>query len=217
MKLFFRNLSYFKQIVILLAVCTTFSIYLGYQDSKNQVIITGVILPIFIAMFSALLNKIVESNKMYVDLKLYNYNQIKKLIDIEKHQKHLFKVFTNSNKIEKNFLFIEIENTGSTLISAVEIIINRKDPKNDSYYYLNTPLVSGQKEYIVIYYNKDSINDILLITYLNNTDKLHYFNSITHTDNFTYFKDHNNKKQKYIHRKISPKNKINLYKKYIKL
>ena len=93
MKLFFRNLSYFKQIVILLAVCATFSIYLGYQDSKNQVIITGVILPIFIAMFSALLNKIVESNKMYVDLKLYNYNQIKKLIDIEKHQKHLFKVF----------------------------------------------------------------------------------------------------------------------------
>lgn len=217
MKHFFRNLSYFKQIVILLAVCATFSIYLGYQDSKNQVIITGVILPIFISMFSALLNKIVESNKMYVDLKLYNYNQIKKLIDIEKHQKHLFKVFTNSNKIEKNFLFIEIENTGSTLISAVEIIINRKDPKNDSYYCLNTPLVSGQKEYIVIHYNKDSINDILLITYLNNTDKLHYFNSITHTDNFTYFKNHNNKKQKYIHRKISPKNKISLYEKYIKL
>ncbi len=89
--------------------------------------------------------------------------------------------------------------------------------QKDSYYYLNTPLVSEHKEYIVIDYNKDSINDILLITYLNNTDKLHYFNSITPTDNFTYFKNHNNKKQKYIHRKISPKNKINLYEKYIKL
>lgn len=215
MKPYFRNLSYSAQIVILITVCAIFSFYLGLQDSKSQVIITGVILPIFIAAFSVLLNKIVESNKMYVNLRLYNYNQFKKSVNIGKD--HLYKIFTNNEQKKNDCIFLEIENTGTTLISAIEIIINRGDPKKDKYYFFKSSLTPGHKEYIEIDYKESSINDILLITYLNNTDKLHYFNSITHIDNFTYFKDHSNKKREYNHRKIPSDNKINLYETYTKL
>lgn len=196
MKYFFRNLPYFIQLVLLLLCCSILHICLSYKIFPNSDIPSVVILPIFIAIFTGLFKKIVESNKMYADLKLYNYNQIKKLPDIEKHQKQLFKIFTDNNKNEKDSLFIEIENTGTILISTIEIIINRKNPTNDNYYFVNSPLSPGQKEYLAINYNINSIDDILLITYLNNTDKMHYFNSITHTNNFIYFKDHHNKKTK---------------------
>lgn len=217
MKYFFRNLSYSKQILVLFLICVLLSLYSGYQNAETRAIIIGVFLPVYILIFSVFLNKIVEANKMYVDLKLYNYYQMKKLIDIEEYQKHNFKIFTDKNKINKKLVFIAIENTGNTLISAVEVIINRKSPKKDSYYYLNTPLVPGNKKYIAIDYNKNPIKDILLITYQNNTDKLHYFNSKKYNKDFTYFKDHSNQIKKYNHRKISPRNKIKLYEEYIKL
>lgn len=90
-------------------------------------------------------------------------------------------------------------------------------PKKINIIFFKSSLTPGHKEYIEIDYKESSINDILLITYLNNTDKLHYFNSITHIDNFTYFKDHSNKKREYNHRKIPSDNKINLYETYTKL
>ena len=170
------------------------------RSSKMELIASGLVYPLLIAILSILLGEIINSKEMYINFKLYNYHKMEKIIDAKKESS--FRVFTDGEKIEKDFVFFEIENTGSVLISEIEIVINRDNPKNDIFYDIKTPILPGKKEYIAIKCgDEESVKDIFAITYARNADKLQYFSNVQHTDNFTYYREHTNKKPSYCHRK----------------
>lgn len=172
-------------------------------------------MPIAITLSTWLINKFDELNKMYVDLKLYSSSQFKNIICTTKKNNNLFKLFIADKKKHDNPVYLEIQNVGNTLISSVEIIVNRKEAKTDNYYFIQSPIQSGNKLYIKIDYDIESITDILLISYLGITDKLHYFSSIKTNKQFSFFQNHKNNKQKYSHSKLSSKNKITMKENYI--
>ena len=137
--MFINNLS---SLIVIAIIFVVFAFY--NKNPLYQTVATAVFIPFMLTMIAFGINKFNDFNKTFIDLKICNFDYIKK--------SNVKYCWGNNNKlnINENDIFIAIENIGEVIISSFYIILNPANTKKDMKYEVFFPLKKDEMQCFVV-------------------------------------------------------------------